>query len=150
MIKLGNYFSCYLCMLLILFSQPSVADLVQKTTIETTESPDITMSLLKVIGGLLMVILAIFGSAWLYRRFGNFTPITNDSLKIIGGLSMGQKERVILMQVGEEQILLGVTPGRIERLHVLSKKIEISDEHNPEKPSFASQINSALKRTTAS
>ena len=109
--------------LTLLICQPAVANLAQNTT---SEAPDITMSLLKVAGGLLMVIAAILASAWVYRRYGNVTPISNDALRVIGGISMGQKERVVLMQVGEEQILLGVSPGRIERLHVLENNIEIN------------------------
>jgi len=122
------------------------ADLVEKTTSQVVESPDITMSLLKVTGGLLLVILAILGSAWAYRRFGNMTPIASDDLRVIGGLSMGAKERVVLMQVGDEQILLGVSPGRIERLHVLNKNIDIDREQADTNKPFASQFNSALKQ----
>lgn len=128
------------------FCQSALADLAQKTTSQVVESPDITMSLLKVTGGLLLVILAILGSAWVYRRFGNLTPIANDDLRVIGGVSMGSKERVVLMQVGEEQILLGVSPGRIQCLHVLNKNIDIEAQQSEERQPFASQLNSALKQ----
>jgi len=107
-------------------------------------SPDVTASLLKVMGGLLLVIIAIFGSAWVYKRFGNLTPISNDALRVIGGVSMGQKERVVLLQVGEEQILLGVSPGRIQCLHVLEKNIETNTTSSGK--TFSSQLNVALKQ----
>ncbi len=37
---------------------------------------------------------------------------------------MGSRERIVLLQVGEEQVLIGVSPGRINKLHVLNKPIE--------------------------
>jgi len=129
-----------------LLSQSALADLVQKTTTQVVESPDITMSLLKVTGGLLLVIIAILGSAWAYRRFGNLTPVASDDLRVIGGVSMGSKERIVLMQVGEEQILLGVSPGRIQRLHVLNKNIEIDSQESTTNKPFSSQLNLALKQ----
>ena len=109
-------------------------------------SADVTISLLKVTGGLFLVIVAILASAWFYRRFGNISTINNEKLKIIGGISMGQKERVVLMQVGEEQVLLGVSPGRIQTLHVLTKPIKVEESKQPETNKFANQLNLALKQ----
>lgn len=125
-----------------------MANFAEKTSEDVVGSPDVTASLLKVTGGLLLVLLAIFGSAWVYKRFGNMTPIATNDLKIIGGVSMGQKERVVLMQVGEEQILLGVSPGRIERLHVLAKNIEVKETEVGKDSSFSAQLSTALKTTT--
>ena len=114
-------------------------------------TPDVTASLLKVIGGLLLVVLAIFGSAWFYRRYGNATSIHSDSLKVIGGVSMGQKERVVLMQVGDEQLLLGVSPGRIQTLHVLPKPIATqSTSSGNEKKKFSEQLSTAIKQWKSS
>lgn len=38
---------------------------------------------------------------------------------MIGGLSLGLREKVIVLQIGKKQLVLGVTPGRIETLLVL-------------------------------
>ena len=141
----------FLSIFILTFCSPAIADLVEKTTSNIVTSPDVTMSLLKVTGGLLLVILAIFGSAWVYRRYGNMTPVSNDALRVIGGISMGQKERVVLMQVGEEQVLLGVSPGRIECLHVLRKNVEVNDKKinvdvNKKNKTFSAQLSTALKQ----
>jgi len=136
----------FIPLLSLLLCQSAFADLAQKTTTQVVESPDITMSLLKVTGGLLLVIIAILGSAWAYRRFGNLTPVASDDLRVIGGVSMGSKERIVLMQVGDEQILLGVSPGRIQRLHVLNKNIDVDTKQSTENKPFSSQLNLALKQ----
>ncbi|MDH3325910.1 MAG: flagellar biosynthetic protein FliO [Gammaproteobacteria bacterium] len=108
--------------------------------------PDVASSILKVAGGLLLVIFAIFGSAWFYRRFGNFSPVANDSLKVIGGLTMGQKEKIVLLQVGDEQVLIGVAPGNIQKLHVLASPIKLNESVVKENIAFADQLGEAIAK----
>ena len=60
------------------------------------------------------------------KKMNRFQAVTDESLKILGGISMGSRERVVLLQVGEEQLLIGVSPGRINTLHVLETPIENS------------------------
>ncbi len=69
---------------------------------------------------LIAVLAVIMGLAWLMRRLGHFPGIANNSLRILGGVSLGGRERVVLIQVGEQQLLLGVAPGRVQTLHVLT------------------------------
>ena len=107
-------------------------------------TPDVTASILKVSAGLLLVIFAIFGSAWFFRRFGGFSPTANDSLKVIGGLTLGQKEKIVLLQVGEEQVLIGVAPGNIQKLHVLEKPIKLNEETDKETKPFSESLGDAL------
>ena len=80
--------------------------------------------LLQLIMGLLVVLLCIIALAWFSKKINRFQSITDDSLQIVAGLSMGARERVVLLQVGEEQILIGVSPGKINMLHVLNKPVE--------------------------
>jgi len=95
--------------------------------------------------GLLFVLFLVLAVAWLLKRVGGFSVAGNGALKILGGLSMGARERVVLMQVGEEQILVGVSPGRIQTLHVLDKPI-IQDEKKDSEPGFAERLTEALAR----
>jgi len=109
-----------------------------------TNPPDVSASILKVTVGLGLVVAAIFASAWFYRRFGNFSPISNDELKVIGGLSIGQKEKIVLLKVGDEQLLIGVAPGSIQKLHVLEKPLNVESSHKKENANFANQLNKAI------
>lgn len=83
-------------------------------------------SMVKVLFALGFVVAAIFAVAWMFRRVGGLTGVASGSLRIVGGLSLGGRERVVLVQVGEQQILLGVAPGRIQSLHVLPAPIEVA------------------------
>ncbi len=123
------------------WSEPA-ADALSHTA--RVDSAVTTASLAKVAVGLGFVVLAIFASAWLFRRFGRGGFLPHSALRIIGGLSMGQRERVVLLQVGKEQILIGISPGRIQTLHVLQEPIET--ETAGQERQFSSKLNEALKQ----
>lgn len=72
---------------------------------------------------LALVVAAIVVAAWLLRRVTRLQSSAGGALQVLGGLSMGPRERVVLIQVGETQLLLGVAPGRVQTLHVLENPI---------------------------
>jgi flagellar protein FliO/FliZ len=74
--------------------------------------------------GMLLVLGLILAIAWLLKRSGRFQAGAGGGLRILGGLSMGSRERVVLIQVGETQLLLGVAPGRVQTLHVLEQSLQ--------------------------
>lgn len=71
---------------------------------------------------LLMVLVLIVFCAFVLKRF-NLTTQGVSQLKTISSLSLGAKERVIVVQVGEQQLLLGVTAQNITLLDKLSKPL---------------------------
>lgn len=65
----------------------------------------------------LIVVLAIFVMIiWLLRKTGSLNFSGKSQLAIISGLSLGMREKLVLIKVGEKQLLLGVTPGRVDKL----------------------------------
>ena len=69
--------------------------------------------------GLLLVLALILGLAWLVRRFGKLPLAGKGMVSILGGVSLGPRERAVILQVGETRLLVGVAPGRVQTLHVL-------------------------------
>lgn len=80
---------------------------------------------------LILIVAIIFAMAWLYKVFGRQSVIANDKLRVLAGLPVGTREKIILIQVGNEQILVGVTGSEIRTLHTLSENIEIEPEQVP-------------------
>ena len=74
--------------------------------------------------GLLLVIGLIFVLAWLMRRVQRIGPGNGQVIELVGSRALGPRDRLVLVQVGEEQILLGLTPGRITPLHVLKTPVD--------------------------
>ncbi|PPE74087.1 flagellar biosynthetic protein FliO [Solimonas fluminis] len=76
-------------------------------------------SLASMAGSLVVVLALIFAFAWLMRRVQGLRPARGDALRIEGGLQLGAKERLVIVQAGEARLLLGVTAGGISLLHRL-------------------------------
>ena len=76
-------------------------------------------------GSLAVLIALILGAFYLMRRAGSGPRGAGRLIRFVDALALGQRERLVLVQVGEEQIVLGVSPGRVERVHVLEHPVEI-------------------------
>lgn len=76
--------------------------------------------LVQVIFGLIAVLGLLLVSAWLLKRYGGRLPgAGGGALRVLGGVSLGARERAVLLQVGDKQLLVGVAPGRVQTLCVL-------------------------------
>ncbi len=72
------------------------------------------------------VILLILVLAWLMKRLGSFPSAGKGMVKILGGVSLGPRERAVVVEAGNKRILLGVAPGRVQTLCVLDNNYEDS------------------------
>ncbi len=77
--------------------------------------------------GLIFILLLIFSLAWFMRKMGYSNISGQGDLKILATLNLGQKEKVALIQVGKQQLLIGVTVNQINTLHVLDEILEAGD-----------------------
>ncbi len=123
---------------------PTVALGGLKSTAVTTPALS-TGSYIQMILGLIFVVLLIFALAWLVRRMGRLQSVIGGSMKLLGGLSLGQRERAVLVQVGETQMLLGVAPGSVRTLHVFDKPV-VTATRTATGDSFADKLNAVLKQ----
>ncbi|KAF1032513.1 MAG: Flagellar protein FliO [Pseudomonas sp.] len=98
-----------------------------------------TGQLTQLVLGLLLVVGLIFVLAWLMRRVQRIGPGNAQVIEMVGSRALGPRDRLVLVQVGEEQILLGITPGRITPLHVLKSKVEVN-KTEAATPEFAQRL----------
>lgn len=78
----------------------------------------------QLIGGLAFVTLVIVALAWVMRRFsGTSAGGQARAIEILAVRSVGTRERLMLVQVGEEQLLIGVSPAGMRTLHHLKNPI---------------------------
>ncbi len=75
---------------------------------------------------LLIVLAAIFVVAWLVRRMRIVGNRVGGAIDVLANVQLGQKERAVLLKVGTTQILLGVAPGQVSTLHVLTEPLELA------------------------
>jgi len=84
-----------------------------------------TESITQMIWALLVVVLIIVGLSYVLRKLNMVQGNVTGAMKIIGGLALNSKDRLLLVQIGEEQILISASPGRISKVHQLSKPLEL-------------------------
>ncbi len=75
---------------------------------------------------LLVVLVAVFAVAWVVRRMRGFGNRVGGAIEVIADIPLGQKERAVLLKVGQKQILVGVAPGRVNTLHVLEEPLDLN------------------------
>ncbi len=109
----------------------------------------VTDHLVRVTLGLFAVLLSIVVAAWLLRGFARFQTGTHGQFKILSAISMGPRERIVLLQIGETQLLVGVVPGRIQTLHVLERPVDVISAPPSSSAVFPSILAAVLKRGKA-
>lgn len=82
-----------------------------------------TNDFITVIMGLILVLLIIFGCAWLAKRVGVGSMTTTKHIKVLAVLSVGSRERITLIEVGGKQLLVGVTANNISTLHSFNEPV---------------------------
>lgn len=90
--------------------------------------------------GLLLVLGLIFFLAWLLRRVQQVAPRGGQVIELVASRALGPCDRLVLVQVGNEQILLGLTPGRITPLHVMAQPVEVPATAQQATPEFAQRL----------
>ncbi len=74
-----------------------------------------TDSIFPMLTGLVVILFIIFGLAYIFKRFSNFS-VSSRSIKVLETQSLGHKEKIIIVQVRDQQFLLGVTGQSINQL----------------------------------
>jgi len=118
----------------------------------TSSTPAVSTSAFfgEVMAGLIIVLLMIFALAWMVKRMGAGSFLTNQHMKIVASVAMGTRERVVVLDVGGKQILLGITPQNINTLHVFDEPVfsELTDNQAPS--DFAQKIKYFMQKRPAS
>lgn len=100
---------------------------------------DLTSQLGQMLLGLLVVIGLIFALAWGLRRVQQLAPKGGQVIKLVATQTLGPRDRLVLVQVGEEQVLLGLTAGRITPLHVMKEPVQVQ-QTQAATPEFAQRL----------
>ena len=90
-------------------------------TAEATPAVSTAGSLLQVFIGLIAVLLLIAGAAWIAKRLGVSQIGSSSLLRVVSSASVGTRERVVVVEVGESWLVVGVAPGSVNALMTLPK-----------------------------
>lgn len=110
-------------------------------------SPVSFWSLIQVLLALALVLAAVAGTAWLLRRFSPGQNLAAGTLRVVGGVAVGPKERIVLVEVGDTWLVVGVAPGQVNALHTLPKQTHNSAAEVPagDPKTFAAWLKQAMQ-----
>jgi flagellar protein FliO/FliZ len=125
---IGNLFTKpgFICARLCLISgfyTPLLAT-AQSTRPAYTPPPPAAMSsgsILQVIFSLLLVLAAVVLVAWILKRINLPQHATGNLLKVQATVAVGQRERIVLVEINDTWLVVGVAPGQVNALHSMPK-----------------------------
>lgn len=134
-------------------TEAAANDATHPSGLESVATAGDSLSGMAVLGktaiSLLVVIAAILLLAWLVRRFNLHSGAAGQHLRVVGSVAVGQRERVVLVEVDNTWLVLGVGGGQVTRLH------ELPAQESPTTPAagtsatngFAQRLTQALARS---
>lgn len=107
----------------------------------------------QLVAGLAIVLLSILALAWILKKVNRLPNKGQSAMAVEATLSIGQRERLVIVRSGDLKLLLGVSPGRISKLHVFSEDITDADSsqlshqgsHQDSHPEFSTFMSDASK-----
>jgi flagellar protein FliO/FliZ len=95
---------------------------------------------------LLVVLALIFALAALLKRVQRVKSGGTANLRVHGGLQVGPKERVLMIEAGGKHLLIGVAAGSVSTLHVFDQAPQPGETVTDSAPPLAGAFAEALKR----
>lgn len=106
--------------------QAALAGARPAAPVDAAQAPSATGSLLTTIFSLVLVLGLLVGLAWLLKRYGPKTITGGANVKLVGALSVGARERILVVEVGEQWIVVGASPGRMNALATMPRQEDAS------------------------
>jgi flagellar protein FliO/FliZ len=138
--------SFFTALFLLAASLSAVHAQVQSAARPVAQSVSTTGYLLQGIFGLLVVLGLMGGAWWLIRRTGFNRTLSGVKMKVVGGLSIGTRERVMVVEVGDHWLILGVTPNQISTLATMPKQELPEGATDANSPPFAAWLRKTIDR----
>lgn len=103
---------------------------------------------LQVLFGLAVVLGTVAGAAWLLKRLAPGQTSAGGAIRLIGGIAVGPKERVVVVEVGDTWLVVGVAPGQVSALHNMPRLDTFPRDVKPvaDDQRFAAWLKDVMKR----
>lgn len=93
---------------------------------------------------MLVVVAAVIALGWLYSRLRFNNGSTGDVINIVASRALGPKERLVLIEVADQQLLVGMTATQVQTLHTFEKPV-IQAPAQDAAPGFADRLRLAVR-----
>lgn len=93
---------------------------------------------------MLVVVAAIVLLGWLYSRSRFVGGGNNDVISIVATRALGPKERLLVVEVADQQLLVGMTSTGVQTLHVFDTPVVVPSKVDTP-VGFANRLRSAVQ-----
>lgn len=91
------------------------------TATTTTTAAPVSGALTSLALSTLAVVAVVVFAAWLLKRVAPDRYARNNTLHVVAGTAVGQRERVVIVEIGTTWLVLGVAPGNVRTLHEMPR-----------------------------
>ncbi|PRC90786.1 flagellar biosynthetic protein FliO [Solimicrobium silvestre] len=105
-------------------------------------------NLIQVTLSLLLVIAILIALSVAFKKFGLNRIQAAFPVKVVGAISVGNHQRIMVIEAGDEWIVLGVTPQHISTITSMprQKSDDTSNSNGNNKAHFSTWMQSALEK----
>lgn len=101
---------------------------------------------LQVLFGLVVVLGTVAAAAWFLKRLAPGQVSAGGTLKLVGGIAVGPKERVVVVEVGDTWLVVGVAPGQVSALHHMPRIESLTQSTAMGEQGFAVWLKDVMNR----
>lgn len=115
------------------------------TTPALAAPPETGSALLQMTLSLGLVLALLVGTLWLLKRFRIGQSSTGGTLKVVASAAVGPRENIVIVEVGDEWLVLGVAPGNVRLLQTRPRgQLAAADRTAP--AAFAARLLETLRQ----
>lgn len=110
-------------------------------------APDLGSSALQMVFGLLVVLGLLLGSLWLLKRVSQPRGPVAGLMRVVAGVAVGPRERVVILELGSSWLVLGVAPGQVSTLaEIPRQEVPTSGSAPPSAKDFPAWLSQIISR----
>ena len=105
---------------------------------------------------LVLVLGLLPGLAWFLKRYGPRAMGASANVKLVGALNIGGRERIMVVEVGDQWIVVGASPGRVNALATMPRQEGAQGHegatlaaHGPSAGSFGDWLKNTMDKRNA-
>lgn len=111
------------------------------------QPPTSAGGMFQVLLGLVVVLGLMAGAAWLLKRMGVAGNVASNVARVVGGVNVGNRERVLVVEVADQWIVVGVAPGSVNALSTMPRQEQpAAQQGTPMAGSFAAWLKQTIDK----
>lgn len=108
--------------------------------------PELGTSALQMVFGLIVVLGLLLGTLWLLKRLSQPRGPVAGLMRVVAGVAVGARERVVILELGNSWLVLGVAPGQVSTLAEIPRQELPANAQLPAAGDFPAWLKNIVER----